>query len=158
MDHSKLIADYLAGPALLRSAVAGMTVEQLNACPVPGKWSTKQVVCHIADFEPVYIDRMKRVIAEEGPTMFGGDPDLFAARLSYDRRDIEVELSLIAATRAHMGPILQALAPGDFLRTGNHSEAGLITLEKLLSNITNHIPHHIKFINEKRAALVHKGC
>jgi hypothetical protein len=158
MDHSKLIADYLAGPALLRSAVAGMTVEQLDACPVPGKWSTKQVVCHIADFEPVYADRMKRVIAEDRPTMFGGDPDLFAARLFYDRRNVEVELSLIAATRAHLGPILLALAPGDFLRTGNHSEAGLITLEKLLSNITNHIPHHIQFINEKRAALGRTGC
>lgn len=155
MDHSQLIADYLAGPELLRSAVAGMTLEQLDAHPVPGKWSTKQVVCHLADFEPVYVDRMKRVIAEEGPTMFGGDPDLFAARLSYDRRDVEVELSLIAAARAHMGPILLALAPGDFLRTGNHSEAGTISLEKLLSNITNHIPHHIRFIREKRVAL---GC
>jgi len=66
MDHSKLIADYLAGPEILRSAVAGMTREQLDACPIPGKWSTKQVVCHIADFEPVDVDRMKRVIAENG--------------------------------------------------------------------------------------------
>ena len=153
MDYNKLIADYLAGPAILRSAVAGMTIEQMDACPVPGKWSTKQVVCHIADFEPVYVDRMKRVIAENGPTMFGGDPDLFAARLFYERRDVEVELAFIAAARAHMGSILKSLSPGDFLRSGNHSEAGHITLEKLLTNITNHIPHHVKFINEKRAVL-----
>jgi len=153
MDYSQLIADYLAGPGVLRSAVAGMTDEQLNACPVPGKWSTKQVICHLADFEPVYVDRMKRVIAENGPTMFGGDPDLFAERLFYGRRDIAVELDLIAAARSHMGAILKSLSPDDFQRAGNHSEAGVITLEKLLVNITNHIPHHIKFIDEKRAAL-----
>ena len=35
-----LIDDYLAGPQLLRQAVAGMSPEQLLARPVRGKWST----------------------------------------------------------------------------------------------------------------------
>ena len=153
MDYAQLISDYCAGPEKLRAAVAGMTAEQLEARPIAGKWSTKQVVCHIADFEPVYVDRMKRVIAEHEPTLFSGDPDLFAARLAYDRRDVTVELDFIEFARRHMDSILKSLQPEDFLRHGNHSEAGPITLEKLLTNITNHIPHHIKFIDEKRAAL-----
>lgn len=153
MNYAQLIDDYLGGPQSLRAAVAGMTAEQLDTRPIPGKWSTKQVICHIADFEPVYLDRMKRVIAENEPTLFSGDPDLFAARLAYDQRDVGDELSFIAATRKHMGAILRSLKPEDFQRKGNHSEAGPIALEKLLTNITNHIPHHVKFIAEKRAAL-----
>ena len=153
MDYADLIRGYCAGPQMLRAAVAGMTAEQLDARPIPGKWSTKQVICHIADFEPVYVDRMKRVIAEHEPTLLSGDPDLFAARLAYDQRDVAVELDFIEAARKHMEPILRSLRPEDFLRQGNHSEAGPITLEKLLTNITNHIPHHVKFIEEKRAAL-----
>ena len=153
MDYADLIRGYCAGPHMLRAAVAGMTAEQLDARPIPGKWSTKQVICHIADFEPVYVDRMKRVIAEHEPTLLSGDPDLFAARLAYDQRDVAVELDFIEAARKHMEPILRSLRPEDFLRKGNHSEAGPITLEKLLTNITNHIPHHVKFIDEKRAAL-----
>jgi len=153
MDYAQLIDEYLAGPQKLRAAVAGMTAEQLDARPIPGKWSTKQVICHLADFEPVYVDRMKRVIAENEPTMFSGDPDLFAARLAYDQRDMSVELDFIALARKHMGAILRALKPGDFQRKGIHSEAGPITLEKLLTNIANHIPHHVKFVEEKRAAL-----
>jgi hypothetical protein len=153
MDYAQLISDYCAGPQKLRAAVAGMTAEQLDARPIPAKWSAKQVICHIADFEPVYVDRMKRVIAENEPGLFGGDPDLFAARLAYDQRDVGDELHLIEATRRHMAPILRSLRQEDFLRKGNHSEVGLITLETLLTNITNHIPHHIKFIDEKRAAL-----
>jgi len=54
MNHAQLIDEYLAGPKKLRAAVAGMTAEQLNAHPIPGKWSIKEVVCHIADYEPVY--------------------------------------------------------------------------------------------------------
>lgn len=153
MQYDQLIEEYLVGPQTLRAAVAGMTAEQLDAVPIPGKWSTRQVICHIADFEPVYVDRMKRVIAENEPTMFGGDPDLFAARLAYDRRDAAVELDFIEAARRHMLPILWSLKPEDFQRRGHHSEAGRITLEKLLANITQHIPHHVTFINEKWAAL-----
>jgi hypothetical protein len=51
MDYADLISDYCAGPQKLRAAVAGMAAEQLDARPIPGKWSTKQVICHIADFE-----------------------------------------------------------------------------------------------------------
>ena len=46
-----------------------MTQEQLIARPIPGKWSTLEVVCHLADFEIVYADRIKRVIAENEPTL-----------------------------------------------------------------------------------------
>ena len=149
----QLIDDYLAGPGKLREAIAGMTDEQINAAPIPGKWSTRQIICHIADFEPVYADRMKRVIAEETPTLFGGDPDLFAARLAYDQRNIAEELHLIEIVRKHVASILKTLKPEDFQRTGNHSQRGPLALETLLTNVTNHIPHHIKFIEEKRAAL-----
>ena len=148
-----LIDAYLSGPRLLRDALHGMTDEQIDAAPIPGKWTTRQVVCHIADFEPIYADRMKRVIAEENPTMFGGDPDLFAARLAYDARDIEGELQMIETVRRHMARILKTLKPEDFQRKGIHSERGPLTLEELLTGISKHIPHHVRFIEEKRSAL-----
>jgi uncharacterized damage-inducible protein DinB len=152
-DHSTLIEEYLAGPDLLRQVVAGMEQEQFDARPVPGKWSTREVVAHIADFEVVYADRMKRVIAEEQPTFFGGDPDRFANRLDYAGRNIAEELELIAAVRRQVAGILRSLPADGFQRTGNHSEDGPMSLEQLLRNITNHIPHHVRFIEEKRQAL-----
>jgi hypothetical protein len=96
---------------------------------------------------------MKRVIAELHPTFFGGDPDTFAARLSYDRRSVAEELALLSAVRKHMATILRELKAEDFQRTGNHSEAGSMSLETLLHNIANHVPHHLHFIVEKRKAL-----
>ena len=153
MDHATLIEEYLAGPGKLRNAISGMTAEQIDAAPVPGKWSTRQVICHLADFEPIYADRIKRALAEDHPTIFGGDPDTFAARLAYDQRDVEEELQMIESVRKHMARILRTLSADDFRCTANHSEAGPLTVEQLLKNITNHIPHHIEFIRQKRAAL-----
>jgi len=153
MPQDELIDEYLQGPKLLRDALRGMSPAQIDAAPVPGKWSTRQIVCHISDFEPVYADRMKRVVAEDRPQMMSGDPDQFAARLAYGARDIEVELDLIEACRKHVASILKALPAEAFERVGLHSRDGELTLTTLLRRVTNHVPHHAKFIAEKRAAL-----
>lgn len=153
MPSRQLIDDYLAGPVLVRQAIAGMTEDQLDAKPVPGKWSTRQVVAHLADFEPVYADRFKRMLAEDRPTLFGGDPDRFAAALAYEQRDVEVECRLIEAVRRHVGTILTTLDEDAFTRVGIHSEDGPVTVETLLRGITAHIPHHVRFIEEKRRQL-----
>ncbi|MCA9077216.1 MAG: DinB family protein [Planctomycetaceae bacterium] len=153
MTDEELLTRYSTGPDSLRQSVAGMTEEHLDAKPIPGTWSTRQVVCHIADFEPVYADRMKRVISEDNPTFFGGDPDVFAARLAYEERDLEEELQLVEATRQQMVRVLKTLSSDDFQRTGKHSEDGPLDLRTLLTRITDHIPHHARFIKEKRRAL-----
>ncbi len=150
----KMIEEYLAGPQKLRDAVAAMTDDQLDAKPVPGRWSTRQVICHITDCEIVYADRMKRVLVEDDPPMLNLDPDAFAGGLAYDQRDVEEELQIIESIRRHMRRILRNQEPDRFQRTGNHSTDGPLTLENLLQRITGHIPHHIKFIEEKRAAMV----
>lgn len=148
-----LIDDYLAGPQLLRQAVAGMSREELLARPIPGKWSTLEVICHLADFEIVGADRIKRVIAENEPTLFGGDENVFAARLAYHERDAGEELLLIETIRKQVARILRTLKPEDFQRRGIHSEAGPLTLEGFVQRSIKHIPHHVRFIDEKRKAL-----
>ena len=153
LSNSQLIDEYLKGPKVLREAVAGMTREQLLARPIPGKWSTLEVVAHLADFEPVYGDRMKRVLAENEPTLFGGDPDKFAAKLAYHGRDLETELCLIDCVRRQMAAILRTVPDADFHRVGRHSEAGPLSLRTFLERITGHIPHHLPFIVEKRRSL-----
>jgi hypothetical protein len=153
MQYETLIDEYLDGPQVLRRAVAGMSGEQLLAWPVPGKWSTLEVVCHLTDFEIIGADRIKRVIAENEPTLFGGDPNVFAARLAYHDRDLGEELALIETIRKQVARILRTLDPEDFQRRGIHSEAGPLTLEALVQRNTRHILHHVPFIEEKRRAM-----
>jgi hypothetical protein len=149
----ELVDSYLAGPQMLRQAVRGLNREQLLARPVAGKWSTLEVVCHLADFEPILADRMKRVIAEDRPPLLGADELKFASALAYHQRDLEEELAIVDNTRRQMGRILRTLTPEALKREGVHNERGPLTLERLLTITTNHIPHHAKFIDEKRKAL-----
>src|SRR5690348_1785173 len=81
---SELADQYLAGAAALRQAVKGMSREQVIARPIAGKWSTLEVVSHIADFEPVFSDRMKRVIAlGDIPLLLAADENHYAKAFNY---------------------------------------------------------------------------
>lgn len=153
MKYETLIKDYLAGPEILRRSVSGMSDQQLDASPIPFKWSTREVVFHISDFDLIYVDHMKRVIAESEPKLLDGDRKLFAARLAYDKRDVDEEIRMIKAVRRHMGRILRAIDADAFERKGIHSELGPVTLADLLQRAADHIPHHGQYIEEKRKAL-----
>ncbi|MFM7150440.1 MAG: DinB family protein, partial [Gemmataceae bacterium] len=142
---SDLLQTYLEGPTLLRQAVAGMTSEQAMARPVAGKMSTLEVVCHLADFEPIIADRIKRTLAMERPTLLGADENRFLEKLAYHHRDLQEELNLIEVTRSQLSRILRAAPAGALQRVGIHSERGELTAEKLLQLACNHIPHHVKY-------------
>ena len=150
---NELIESYLEGPKLLRHAIAGMNKEQLHARPVPGKWSTLEVVCHLADFDPILADRIKRVIAEDKPSLVGADENRFAAALHYHERDVEEEIAIIDNTRRQLARILSKLPAEALNRIGVHNERGPRTLEELLAGAANHITHHLKFVADKRRAL-----
>lgn len=152
-NFNSLIEQYAHGGEQLRKAVHGMTRDQLIARPIPGKWSTMEVVAHISDFEPILADRMLRVISHERPLLLVADENLFAATLSYQNRDIEEELAVIDALRKKMVRILKSLPADASNRNGIHTFKGLVSLEAVLTSAANHIPHHLKFIEEKRKAL-----
>ncbi len=151
--RDRLISEYLAGPKQLRQAVMGMTAEQLHARPVAGKWSTLEVVCHLVDFDPVYVERMKRTIALEKPTLLGADENLFASKLGYHHRDLEEELRLLEVTRNQMARILRFIPLEAWGREGIHNERGPMTLEKMVQTMITHITHHLKFVEEKKKVL-----
>jgi hypothetical protein len=130
-----------------------MTAEQVRARPVPGRWSTLEVVCHLADAEVLYAEFMKRVIAEDEPSLHRAESAGWASRLAYQQHDLEEELHLIELVRSQMSRIFCSLKPVDYQRRGRHSTDGSLTLEDLLQRAIDHIPHHLRFIQEMRAAL-----
>jgi len=149
----ELISKYDQGPLELSNAVSAFSSIQLRIPSPPGAWSVLQIVCHIADFELVYADRMKRVVAEEEPTLFGGDPDVFAAKLAYEQRDLREELDVICSVRRQVSRFLKTLQSSEFERTGRHTSDGPLSLMVLLQRIAGHIPHHLKFIDGKAKTL-----
>jgi uncharacterized damage-inducible protein DinB len=158
-DTPKTVFDFTGTDAAIDTAldasVAGsqLPVEQLRSRPVAGKWSTLEVVCHVADCEQFFADRMKRTVAMDRPLLLGADGFRYPEPLRYQEHDLEQELDLVALTRRQMARTLKLVAADAWQRTAVHGETGLVTLRQLLLHAVNHLRHHLRFVAEKRAAL-----
>jgi len=153
LNAPKLIDAYLAGVETLREAVSGLDRAHLCARPVAGMWSILEVVCHLADSEALFAERMKRVIAEDRPTLLFADPSRYVAALAYHERDADEEVALIGLMRRQMARILRSQPEEAWRRVGVHSTEGDRTLEQLLRKAVDHLEHHLSFLRAKRLAL-----
>jgi len=153
MDTCTLLQEYTAGPRLLVESLELVTPEMLDQHPVPGRWSIRQVICHLADAEIIYADRVKRILVEDNPTLREWSPDDSITDAMCLNRDPSNELEIIRAVRLQVAAILENQDIEVWQRTAVHSLDGPMTLETVLERITSHISHHVNFINEKTAAL-----
>jgi hypothetical protein len=123
VGSADLIADDERGIEDLRTAVAGLTPEQIRSRPIPGRWSTLEVVAHIADTEIFFTDRIERTIAMDRPLLMSVDERAYPERLNYQSFDFSEQLDLFAALRRHLVRILRLQSPEAWQRVGVHSEA-----------------------------------
>lgn len=153
-DILDLIEKYSHGADVLRGALADFPADKVARPLPPGEWSAQQVVCHLADMEIVYADRIQAVIAEDGPQIPARDENRYITRLNYQSRNIADELTLIETLRRQIAPLLRSLHAADYQRVGIHSIDGPLSLKTLLTRISGHVPHHAEFIARKKQLLL----
>jgi len=153
MDQAALLDAYLAGPDRLRSAVTGLSREQMISRPITGRWSVLEVVCHLVDTDANIAHRIKRVLSEERPVFDRVKPELMLAALAYHDRDVEDELGIFDLTRRQIGRILRASPPEAWERTGVVGDRGDRTVGQMINGAVEHLAHHLGFVIEKRRVL-----
>jgi hypothetical protein len=152
MDRA-LIDQYESGGEKLRQSIRGLSEQELKSFPVPGTWSIQQIVIHVMDSDLISADRMKRIIAEENPTLIGYDETKFSKNLFYDDQSADDAVTILDMNRKLFTRVLRKLSDSAWNRTGNHNERGSITLSGYLKAVVDHLNHHLKFIQNKRAKL-----
>jgi hypothetical protein len=154
MDNAtreRLVEQYRAGYHAVVEALAGITDEELDRRPAPGKWTAREIVHHLADSEMTSAIRLRRLIAEDNPVIVGYDQEEFARRLRYDR-PIAASLAALKAARETTCEILDRLTEAEWQRTGTHSEAGPYSVHKWLEIYGIHAHDHAAQIRRARGA------
>jgi hypothetical protein len=145
-----VICGFSCGAARLRWSVAGLGREQLVSRPGPGEWSIQEVVVHLADSDAIGIDRMKRIICEDRPTLMNYDESAYIRRLSPHEQDLRAAMVLFEFGREQMVRVLERLEIEEFAREGVHSVEGPVSLLKMVKKYEEHVEGHIGFILAKR--------
>jgi uncharacterized damage-inducible protein DinB len=152
MDET-LLHRYGRGPDILRSALHGLSRNEMLAHPIAGTWSIQQIVVHLLESDLIASHRMKRIIAEDNPALTAYDEARFAELLFYDAEPIDEVLTLFALNRAQTLRILRRLPAAAFRRVGTHNQRGELTLEQMVGDYVEHLDHHLRFVYRKRALL-----
>ncbi|MGH9656904.1 MAG: DinB family protein, partial [Bryobacteraceae bacterium] len=132
------------GAELVAVAVTGAAGAELDFVPSPGRWSVRQILCHIADSELVGADRFRRTIAEDNPTLIAYDQEAWARNLDYTRRRSSAALESFRRLRQENHELLKDLPASVFERPATHSERGAMTLLDLLKNYVQHAENHAR--------------
>ncbi len=148
-----VIDRYELGGRVLVAAIDGVPPETGRERVGPGTWSIAEVVAHMLDSDLVGTDRMKRVIAQENPTLQAYDETAWVARLGSIAMPMDEAAALFAANRRWMARVLRNCTEADFARVGQHTEEGPKSLAKLVSVYVHHLDHHLRFLYGKRGAL-----
>ncbi|MBK5295513.1 MAG: DinB family protein [Vicinamibacteria bacterium] len=153
MDHTtrrQLIDQYRDGYAEVMAALDKATDAELDRRPAPNKWTSREIVHHLADSEMTSAIRLRRLIAEDNPVIVGYDQEQFARALKYDR-PITASLAAFKAARETTTEILERLTDAEWARTGTHTEAGPFGVLNWLEIYAVHAHGHAEQIRTARA-------
>ena len=152
-ERQALIAQYAAGYDEVRASLAGFPEDGLGARPLPGKWSAREIVQHLADSEMNSAIRLRKLLTEESPQIQGYDQEDYARRLRYNERDIAPALDALRSARATTAQLLEHMTEEDWAREGTHTESGRYTAEDWLRIYAAHAHNHAAQIRRLREAL-----
>lgn len=152
MDRS-VIDRYEAQAHDLNHWVHGLTDQELDAFPVPGTWSVRQLVVHMYDSDLVATHRMRRIAAEDKPLLVSYDETAFSKVPAINAGSVEDVAELFAINRRWTADFLRALPDAAFNRAGVHTQRGLVTIGQLVALYVQHVEGHRAFLLAKREKL-----
>lgn len=151
-EMKDLLDRFRRGAELVAVVSTGSAGAEWDFVPAPGKWSIRQIICHLADSEMIGRYRLASVIAEDNPTLMWYDQDAWAVNLDYSKRKFSQALETFRRVRGENYELLKDLPEEAFARTGVHSKIGPMTLKDLVVMYAEHAEGHARQIKEAREA------
>ncbi|HET9015523.1 MAG TPA: DinB family protein [Thermomicrobiaceae bacterium] len=145
-ERAELIEVYRGVPSVLRALLRGLPDEALRARGQGAgeeEWSVVEVVCHLRDAEERSLARVRRMRDEDRPALPGYDQAELARTSNYRDQSVIRALERFARLRAEHVALLEALAPEDWERCGEHEESGEITVTQLTAHMARHDAIHL---------------
>ncbi len=153
-SQTSIVAGYAEGPAELKQALAGLQDADLDAPPVQGGWTIRQIVHHIVDGDDLWKMCIKAALGNEQGEFtlewyWMVPQDIWADRWAYAGRPIDVSLALFKATRAHVTQLL-AHVPDAWSRSITlrkpSGETTRLTVGAVVEMQAHHLQHHVRRI------------
>jgi hypothetical protein len=133
-----------ATPQQLQSLVDALGPERIEQAPAPGKWSAREVLCHLADGEIVFAFRLRQTLAEDHHVIQPFDQDSWASH--YRSYDVHAALAVFSAVRQWNLALIRNASPQALSKKVTHPERGEMTFQTLIETMAGHSLGHLRQI------------
>ena len=140
-----LVTGMEAAPWVLRAILAGIAPDdpRWDARRDPERFTLREITAHLADWEMIFLDRLKRTRSENQPILQGLDEGKLVIDGDYAHADPAACLQRYAEGRARMLAFARSLGAEEWARSGTHTDLGMVTIEAQLVHISGHDGYHL---------------
>ena len=151
--HTRIIARLRDHALEVRRLFAGLDEDTLNRKVVPGKWSLKEILCHISRTQRVFDARLDTLLAEDNPqiTYYGAEGDLLFEEMADHSAAGTLEEFL--AERGLLIGRLEKLSLEEWHRPGRHPEFDNYDVHLQMDYLAHHEAHHVYQMFQRRTPL-----
>lgn len=145
-------AGIAALPAAMRSAVTGLSDQQLDAPYRDGGWTVRQVVHHVADSHMHAYMRTRHTLTEELPTIKAYEEADWAGLADARTLPVEPSLQILEGVHVRWDALLATLSDDQWRREYLHPQyQSRWPLWKVVALYEWHSKHHVAHITELRS-------
>jgi len=153
--HPYLFPGLELTPKTLSRLVSQVPEKRYDEHTDPNRFTLREAIAHLADWEPIFLQRIQAGVDKPGAEIFGMDEGQRAIEKNYGSWDIQESLRIFAEARAQTVRYLKALTADQWKTTVTHNEKGPMTAydqaNMLLGHDIYHMEHASQFLGEKVA-------
>jgi hypothetical protein len=135
-------------PIILKSILRGVTHQEAQQArdEGPGGWNVIEVLCHLRDFDIIFMERARSMVEQNRPGITPVDHLEMVIEKKYAEQQFETVLGEYLAHRAEFNAWIATLLESDWGRVGIHPESGDITVLEQIVQASDHDTNHYEQI------------
>jgi len=142
---TEIIAELASFPDdLSRSIFSNSEPDDLLQPSSDGGWGVVEIIPHLRDWEVIYLERARRIVTEDQPSLPAFDDTLWSIERDYRDQNPRTTFDAFRKLRAQLVEFLTALPQEGWLRTGKHSYYGDVNLVWMGQHIIEHDNEHLQ--------------
>lgn len=135
------LATISASPRIVKAIIRSMSLAALNYERAPGKWSVRDIVCHLSEVELAFAFRLRQAAAAPDHLIQPFDQDAWAKNSRHTSCPSAHEL--FESVRRSNVDFIRRLPTEIFATTVTHPERGAMTFQDLVETMAGHDINHI---------------
>jgi hypothetical protein len=136
------------GPRIVERLAAQVPAARHDEKTNPDRFTLREAIAHLADWEPILRDRIKSAVENPGSPVQGLDEGARAQEMNYRAMNVGEQIARFKEERAKTIQYLRSLPEDAWTRHILHNEKGRQTVADQANQLLGHDLYHIDHLTE----------